>query len=117
MKQMKFMYKHYLSEPLWFKILTLTTLLISIIFSSFNNGYYQSCAKLAAAIFFCTYGFKFRNNTKVCVLFFALMILCIYLSWNSLRLMTLRENKYICSELTEYTPCPGTFHRYLYLFI
>ena len=92
MKRIKFMYKHYLTEPLWFKILTLTTLLISIILStSFfsNNGYYQSGAKLAAAIFFCTYGVKFRKNTKVSVLFFALMVLCIYLSWNSLKLARL----------------------------
>lgn len=55
MQRIKFIIKLFLIEPLWFKILISTTLLISIIFSSSlfsNNAYFQSCSKLAAAIFF-----------------------------------------------------------------
>ena len=89
MQRIKFMYKHYLSQPLWFKILTLSTFLISILFSSSNNGYYQSGAKLAAAIFFCAYGINMRKNKKVSTIFFALMVICIYLSWSSLKLARL----------------------------
>ena len=56
MHRIKFMIKQFLKEPLWFKILISTTLFISFIFSSSffsNNAYFQSCSKLAAAIFFC----------------------------------------------------------------
>ena len=55
MQRIKFMCKQFLREPIWFKILITVTLLISIVFSnSFfsNHAYYQSCSKLAAAIFF-----------------------------------------------------------------
>ncbi|MDF2651241.1 MAG: hypothetical protein K0Q73_7046 [Paenibacillus sp.] len=84
MQRIKFMYKQFLREPLWFKILISSTLLAAIVFSSSffsHNGYYQSIAKFAAAIFFTSYGIKFRKNTRVSVIFFALTILCIYLSW------------------------------------
>jgi hypothetical protein len=69
---------------LWFKILISTTLLISFIFSSSffaNNTYYQSCAKLATATFFCAFGIKMRRNVLTSVIFFTLAVLCIYLSW------------------------------------
>ena len=83
MHRIKFMIKQFLKEPLWFKILISTTLLISIIFSSSffsNNAYFQSCSKLAAAIFFCTYGIKMRRNLKNSVILFTLAVICIYLS-------------------------------------
>ncbi|MGF7046782.1 hypothetical protein J2T13_001280 [Paenibacillus sp. DS2015] len=89
MQQIKFMYKQFLREPLWFKLLILTTLLISIIFSSSsfsNNGYYQSGAKLAAAIFLCAYGIKMRRNPKIAAIFFILVAICIYLIWVNLKL-------------------------------
>jgi hypothetical protein len=83
MHRIKFIIKQFLKEPLWFKILISTTLLISFIFSSSffsNNAYFQSCSKLAAAIFFCTYGIKMRRNLKNSVILFALAVICIYLS-------------------------------------
>ena len=92
MQPIKFMYKQFLKEPLWFKILIPTTLLISIIFSSSffsNNGYYQSGAKLAAAIFLCAYGIKMRRNPRISAIFFVLVVICIYLSWSSFKLARL----------------------------
>jgi len=65
MQRIKFALKQFLYEPLWFKILISTTLLISVIFSSSffsSNAYFQSCSKLAAAIFFFSYGVKMRRN-------------------------------------------------------
>lgn len=82
MQRIKLMYKLFLMEPMWFKILITLMLLISIIFSGSDNTYYQSSAKLAAAIFFCAYGIKMRRNLRVSILFFALTVLCIYLSLN-----------------------------------
>lgn len=84
MQRIKFMLKQFLREPMWFKILILTTLLISIIFSSSsfsNHAYYQSGSKLAAAIFFVAYGFKMRRSRVTSVLFFILAVLCIVLSF------------------------------------
>lgn len=92
MQRITFMFKLFLKEPVWFKILISTTLLISIIFSSSlfsNNAYYQSCAKLAAAIFFCSYGIKMRRNLRISVIFFAVAVLCIYLSYDSFKLARL----------------------------
>ena len=83
MYRIKFMIKQFLKEPLWFKTLISITLLISIIFSSsfFSyNAYYESCSKLAAAIFFCVYGFKLRRNLVTSVILFTLAVICIYLS-------------------------------------
>jgi hypothetical protein len=80
-------YKSFLREPLWFKILSSSTLLAAIVFSSsvFSDiGYYQSGAKLAAAIFFAAYGIKFRRNPRIFVLFFAMVLICIYLAWTNL---------------------------------
>lgn len=48
------MYKQFLWEPLWFKILIIASLLAAVVFSSSffaDHGYYQSIAKIAAAIF------------------------------------------------------------------
>jgi len=83
MQQIKFMIKQFLKEPLWFKILISITLLVSFIFSSSyfsGNAYYQSGSKLAAAIFFCSYGIKMRRNLLTSVLFFSLAVICICLS-------------------------------------
>jgi hypothetical protein len=88
MKPIKFMLKQFLNEPLWYKVIIIATLLISIIFSSStfsDNGYYQSLSKLAAAIFFCTIGIKLRRNKRISTVLFILGVLCIYLSWNSLK--------------------------------
>jgi len=79
------MFKQYLREPMWFKLLIATALLISIIFSSsaFSSGYYQSLSKLAAAIFFLTYGIRMRRNTRVAAIFFVVAGVCMYLAWDS----------------------------------
>lgn len=83
MHRIKFMIKQFLKEPLWFKILISATLLISIVFSSSffsNNAYFQSCSKIAAAIFFCAYAIKFRRNLVTSVILFTSTVICIFLS-------------------------------------
>jgi len=87
MQWIKVMIKVFLKEPLWFKLLISITFLASIILSSSffsNQNYLQSCSKLAAAIFFCAYGIKFRRNLKIALLFFACTVICIYLAIISL---------------------------------
>ncbi|WP_075620430.1 hypothetical protein [Paenisporosarcina indica] len=86
MQRIKFIIKQFMKEPLWFKILISSTLLISIIFSSSlfaDNATYQGLSKLAAAIFFCAYGYKLRRNRLTSVILFAAAIICIYLVWYS----------------------------------
>ena len=83
MQRIKFMVTQFLNEPLWFKILISTSLLISIIFSSSyfsNTAYFQSYSKLAAAIFFCAYGMKMRKSLRTSIILFTSAVLCIYLS-------------------------------------
>jgi hypothetical protein len=78
------MFQLFLIEPLWFRILISTTLLISLVFSSSffsDHAYFQSISKLAAAIFFSAYGYKMRRNRVNSVLFFSLAGVCLYLSW------------------------------------
>ncbi|MGB3261258.1 hypothetical protein [Paenisporosarcina sp.] len=61
MKQFKHFFLTFLQEPLWFKLLVSTTFIASVIFSStfFSyNAYYDSGAKVAAAIFLGAYGFN-----------------------------------------------------------
>lgn len=85
MQRIILIYKQFLREPLWFKILIITTLLAAIIFSSSSfsqNGYYQFISKLAAAIFFTAYGVNFRSNTRISAVFFVMAAVCIFLSWN-----------------------------------
>ena len=87
MQRIKLMIKMFLNEPLWFKILISITFLASIILGSsiFSNyAYLRSCSKLAAAIFFCAYGIKFRRNFKIAILFYACSVICIFLSIRSL---------------------------------
>ena len=73
----------FLKEPLWFKLLITVTLLASIIFSSSffsDTPMYQSMSKLAAAIFFCAYGFNMRMNRIVSTILFIAAAICVYLS-------------------------------------
>lgn len=87
MQQLKGFFIQFWRDPLWFKALILSTLLLSIVFSSSafsEQGYYQSISKLAIAIFFVSYGVKLRGNRKVSIAFFFLALISIYLSWNSL---------------------------------
>ena len=87
MQRIKVLIKQFLKEPLWFKILISTTLLIAIIFSSSffsSNAYYQGFSKLAAAIFFCAYGIKFRKSRVNSIIFFTATAICIYLFWHNI---------------------------------
>lgn len=87
MQQLKGFYIQFWREPLWFKAKILTTLLVSIVFSSSafsDQGNYRSISKLAIAIFFVSYGVKLRGNRKVSIAFLFLALVSIYLSWNSL---------------------------------
>jgi hypothetical protein len=84
MQRIKFMFHLFLIEPLWFRILISTTLLISLVFSSSffsDHTYFQSVSKLAAAIFFITYGYKMRRNRVNSAMFFSLAGVCLYLAW------------------------------------
>lgn len=84
MKSIKSMYFLFLREPLWFKVFISLTLLASILFSSSsfsNHAYFNVIAKLAAAIFFCSYGIKMRKNRQISVIFFVLTVLCIFLAF------------------------------------
>ena len=83
MQRIKFMMKHFLHQPLWFKIMATSTFLISIIFSSSffsNQTVYESCSKLTAAVFFGAYGFKMRGNLKTAVILFGAAAICLVLS-------------------------------------
>lgn len=83
MQRISFFLKHFLKEPLWFKVLVVSALVISIVFSSSffsNNIFYYSISKLAAAVFFFAYGIKLRSNVKIAVLFFVIAGICIYIS-------------------------------------
>ena len=86
MQKIKFLFRLWMNEPVWFKCLTVSTLIISIVFSSSFFSYnpnYQSLAKMATAIFFCAFGIIFRRNLKVSILFFSIVVICIFLAWNS----------------------------------
>jgi hypothetical protein len=83
LRMIQFMFKQFLKEPLWFKVLIITTLLASIVFSGSyfsNNPFYESVSKLAAAIFFISYGIKFRKNLLTSVLLVAVAIVPIILA-------------------------------------
>lgn len=101
MWRIKFMIQQFFKEPLWFKILISSTLLISIIFSSSfisNNVYYQSCSKLAAAIFFCAYAIKFRRSLVTSIILFTSAVICIFLS-----ILAIYKRLTFCTELLEIT--------------
>lgn len=83
MKRFKLFFLLFLQEPLWFKLLVSTTFLASVIFSStyFSyNAYYDSGAKLAAAIFLSTYGYKMRRTRKYSIPLFILSGISLYLA-------------------------------------
>lgn len=83
MQRFKFMFLAFLQEPLWFRVVISTALIVSLIFSSSflsDNPYYQSISKLAAAVIFIAYGYKMRRNRRISLIFFGLAGLCIYLS-------------------------------------
>ncbi|WHY00208.1 hypothetical protein [Neobacillus sp. DY30] len=82
MKRIIGMIKLFLKEPLWFKLLISLTFLISVIFSGMENTAFRSISKLAAAIFFTTYGIKFRYNRLVSMVFFTAALISIYLAFN-----------------------------------
>lgn len=85
MKRMKFFLLLFLQEPLWFKLLIITTLLASIIFSSslFSyNGFFDSLSKLATAVFFGAYGFKLRRSRRNSAILFIASAICLYLAWH-----------------------------------
>ncbi|NOU69985.1 hypothetical protein GC098_00795 [Paenibacillus sp. LMG 31458] len=90
MKRIAFMFKQFLREPLWFKILISTTLLFALIFSDSyfaNHPAYQGFSKLVAAIFFIAYGMKMRRNRTTAIILFAAAAICLYLAWNKFELM------------------------------
>jgi len=76
-----------MKQPLWFKIIIPLTFISSLLFSSslFSyNSNYDSLAKIAAAMFFIVFGIKLKRNKKISIVFFALGLVCIYLSWSEL---------------------------------
>jgi hypothetical protein len=78
-----FMIKQFLKEPLWFKVLIITVLVASIIFSNSyfsHNPIYESVSKLAAAVFFIVYGIKFRKNLLTFIILFTAAVVAIILS-------------------------------------
>lgn len=82
-QRIRFMFKLFLMEPLWFKILISITLFSTIVFSSSyfsDNPIYQSISKLAAAVFFGAYGFKMRRSRVNSIIFFILAGVCLYLA-------------------------------------
>jgi hypothetical protein len=86
MQRLRFMFKMFLREPLWFRILVIATLLVSVIFSSSaasSMAYADSYAKIAAAILFMTVGFKLRRNTVLAAVFGFLTLLSLYLAWDA----------------------------------
>ncbi|WP_419955356.1 hypothetical protein ACN6MT_07515 [Neobacillus niacini] len=82
MQRIKVMINLFLKEPLWFKLLISLTFLISVIFSGMENTVFRSLSKLAASIFFTTYGIKYRYNRLVSMVFFTAALICIYLAFN-----------------------------------
>ena len=81
MQRIKFMWKQFLRQPAWFKLVISITFLASIIFSSSyfsGNDYYESISKLAAAIFFGVCGYKTRRNRQTSI------ILCILAAFSLL---------------------------------
>ncbi|MFC3798856.1 hypothetical protein [Cohnella sp. GCM10012308] len=86
MQRLKFIYRFYLMQPLWFKISAPAALLASIIFSGSSFGdesFYEGWAKLSAAVFFGLWGARLRSNRQLFIVFFALAALSLYLAANA----------------------------------
>ncbi|MCA0988419.1 hypothetical protein [Guptibacillus algicola] len=85
MGRIRWMVKHFMREPLWFKVLIIVTLLTAIILSNSTFGAsLQSLAKLAAAIFFISYGVKLRHSRLVSTIMFLVAGVSLYLAWSLL---------------------------------
>ncbi|WP_217592540.1 hypothetical protein [Cohnella sp. GbtcB17] len=86
MQRLKFIYRFFLIQPLWFRVLAPAALLLSILLSSSTFGEdaaYKGGAKLAAAVFFGLWGIPFRRNRQLAIIFFALAALSLYLAVNT----------------------------------
>ncbi|MDG0809268.1 hypothetical protein [Cohnella rhizosphaerae] len=86
MQRLNFMYRFFLGQPLWFKVLAPAALLMSILLSSSlfgEDNAYEGGAKLAAAVFFGVWGVPFRRNRPLAIVFFAFSALCVYLAVNA----------------------------------
>ncbi|MFJ7827777.1 hypothetical protein [Psychrobacillus sp. NPDC096623] len=83
MQRVKFMWKLFLNQPVWFKAVITITFLTSIIFSSSyfsENDYYEGISKLAAALFFGVCGYKTRRNRQTFIIFFILSAFCLLIA-------------------------------------
>ncbi|WP_270180966.1 hypothetical protein [Alkalihalobacillus sp. CinArs1] len=82
MGRITWFFKSFMREPLWFKVVIIVTFLTAIVFSSSAfSSTLQSIAKLAAAIFFMTYGIKLRHSRLVSTIMFAVALISLYLAW------------------------------------
>jgi len=81
----KFFYRQFIKQPLWFKLVVPLCFISSVLFSSslFTQPIYGSLSKLAAAIFFCVFGYKLRSNKKLSILFYVFALICLILAWTS----------------------------------
>lgn len=77
------MWRQFLKQPGWFKLVIIITFLVSIIFSSTyfsENDNYEGISKLAAAIFFWLWGYKTRRNRQTSNILFILAAICTLLA-------------------------------------
>ncbi|WP_409289157.1 hypothetical protein [Peribacillus sp. SCS-37] len=83
MRRIRSMAKQFLKEPLWFRIIIITSFIAAIVFSSSffkEKSFYDGFSKSAAAIIFASYFVKFKRNTYTAAILAACAILSIYLS-------------------------------------
>jgi len=87
MRRIHSFYKLFLREPLWFRMVVVISLLMSIVLSSsaFSlGGYSESVSKLAATVFFGAFGVNMWRNRRISLIFFAIAVLCLYVSLDAL---------------------------------
>ncbi|WP_043933271.1 hypothetical protein [Bacillus sp. EB01] len=83
MQQVKLFLTGFIREPLWFKLLIITSFLATIILGSTvfsSQPYMESGSKLAAAILFFSYGVKIRRSHGKALILFACAFLSLFLS-------------------------------------
>ncbi|WP_409297884.1 hypothetical protein V1498_07315 [Peribacillus sp. SCS-26] len=83
MRRFRFMAGQFLKEPLWFRIMIITSFIAAVVFSSSyfkEKSFYDGLSKSAAAIIFASYFVKFRRNRSTAAILAACAILSIYLS-------------------------------------
>ncbi|WP_277586113.1 hypothetical protein [Psychrobacillus antarcticus] len=83
MQRIKFMWRQFLKQPGWFKLVIIITFLVSIIFSSTyfsGNDNYEGISKLAGAIFFWLWGYNTRRNRQTSNVLFILAAICTLLA-------------------------------------